>query len=233
MFFVIIAQNNIVLGSLLTVHPLVINCIVFFEWVIPMLFFPQKMAWITTLMHSFLINIKGGTHDHDLELHSTEMCPDIKHFLLVKVSSQAVCSTMQYVKSLHFCLWRQKCNCKQRHDCFSQPGFPYWNWRNKVKRDYKNVWVSWRFDVMWHFQAYLPQIPVDWPAVTVGNLLISCFCPWNCIWVEDKPLRGVCKAMMFVDRAVGNCWLNHFLCIKFWKGVVFIYSRHTQTVVTT
>lgn len=50
-------------------------------------------------MLSFSINIKGGTHDYDLELHSAEMCPDIKHFLLVKVSSQAVCSTEQYVKS--------------------------------------------------------------------------------------------------------------------------------------
>lgn len=197
-------------GVSLTVPPLDINCIVVFEWVIPILLFFFLFVFFlwenglnnNPVMHLLLINIKGGTHDYDLELHSSEICSDMKHFLLVKVSSQAVCSTMQYVKSLHFCLWRQKCNCKQQHDSFSQPGFPHWNWKSrKIIKMFELLGALW-CNVT--FSSLPTTQPADWPAVTTGNLFISWLCPWNCILVEDKPLGGVCKAMMFVDHAVGN-----------------------------
>lgn len=51
--------------------------------------------------------------------------------------------------------------------------------------------------------AELLTIPVNLLAVTSGNLSVA-FAFWNRIWVGDKPLTGVYKAMMFVDRAVGN-----------------------------
>lgn len=51
--------------------------------------------------------------------------------------------------------------------------------------------------------AELLTIPVNLLAVTSGNLSVA-FAFWNRIWVGDKPLKGVYKAMMFVDRAVGN-----------------------------
>lgn len=51
--------------------------------------------------------------------------------------------------------------------------------------------------------AELLTIPVNLLAVTSGNLSVA-FAFWNRIWVGDKPLKGDYKAMMFVDRAVGN-----------------------------
>lgn len=86
------------------------------------------------------------------------------------------------------------------------------------------------FDVIWQFPVYVPQIPVNWPAVTIGNFLISCFCPWNCVWVEDKPLREVWKAMMFVDHAVGNSAAKikslYLYQVLDW---VCVYLQQTQT----
>lgn len=66
---------------------------------------------------------------------------------------------------------------------------PHWNCRFNVCRNDSN--------------AQLLTIPVNLLAVTSGNLSVA-FAFWNRIWVGDKPLKGVYKAMMFVDRAVGN-----------------------------
>lgn len=66
---------------------------------------------------------------------------------------------------------------------------PHWNCRFNVCRNDSN--------------AQLLTIPVNLLAVTSGNLSVA-FAFWNLIWVGDKPLKGVYKAMMFVDRAVGN-----------------------------
>lgn len=66
---------------------------------------------------------------------------------------------------------------------------PHWNCRFNVCRNDSN--------------AELLTIPVNLLAVTSGNLSVA-FAFWHRIWVGDKPLKGVYKAMMFVDRAVGN-----------------------------
>lgn len=66
---------------------------------------------------------------------------------------------------------------------------PHWNCRFNVCRNDSN--------------AELLTIPVNLLAVTSGNLSVA-FAFWHRIWVGDKPLKGVYKAMMFVDRAVGH-----------------------------
>lgn len=96
----------------------------------------------------------------------------------------------------------------------SQPGFPHWSPGHKVKRDYKKcLTCSEHFDDM--FPVCPPQVPADWPAESC--LSVACFPLRDCIWFEDKPLRGVFEALVLVDLAVGNCWLNHFLCINSWS----------------
>lgn len=98
-----------------------------------------------------------------------KMCPDIKHFSPCQ-SFLWSCLHRAVRPALHFCLWRQKkkkkCNCKQQHVCFSQPGFPLWNWGEIKKKEERNVfellWALWcnaRWFLKKFFPAYLPQIP--------------------------------------------------------------------------
>lgn len=67
----------------------------------------------------------------------------------------------------------------------------------------KNVCLE-HFDVM--FPVYPPQITCRLTCSDQWKVAYRLlFSPLNCIWVEDKPLGGVCKATMLVDLAVGNC----------------------------
>lgn len=69
----------------------------------------EKACKNNSLMHLLLINKTYNVeHMTMIWMHSSEICSDIKNFLLVEVSSQAVCSNVQYVGSVHFCPCRQK-----------------------------------------------------------------------------------------------------------------------------
>lgn len=98
----------------------------------------EKACKNNSLMHLLLINKTYNVeHMTMIWMHSSEICSDIKNFLLVEVSSQAVCSSMLGLCiSVHV---GKKCNCKQQHDCFSQPGFPHWNCRFNVRGDHSNA----------------------------------------------------------------------------------------------
>lgn len=106
------------------------------------------------------------------------MHPDIK----LKVSCRAV----QYV-SVHG--GKKNVIANSNTAVFLSLVSPHWNCRFNVWRNDSN--------------AELLTIPVNLLAVTSGNLSVA-FAFWSCIWVGDEPLKGVYKAMMFVDRAVGN-----------------------------
>lgn len=142
-----------------------------------------------------------------------KMCPDIKQFFSLSkfpLELSAPCSTSRSA-FLSMEAKKKKCNCKQQHVCFSQPGFPLWNWGEIKKKKERNVfellWALWCNARWFFFISSLPtantlRADLQWPVWE--TCLSVCFCPWNCIWVEDKPLGGVCKAMMFVDHAAGN-----------------------------
>lgn len=98
-----------------------------------------------------------------------KMCPDIKQFFSLSkfpLELSAPCSTSRSA-FLSMEAKKKKCNCKQQHVCFSQPGFPLWNWgERKKKKKERNVfellWALWcnaRWFFKFFFPAYLPQIP--------------------------------------------------------------------------
>lgn len=114
-----------------------IDYIFVFEWVIPLLFLllrKKRQKWLKQLNATFAFNKNNVKRWNTWLWSGFALFRSTLWHKTFSFRQSFLCSAVQYASLLHFCLWRQKCNCKQQHDRVSQPGFSHWNWGIKLNR---------------------------------------------------------------------------------------------------
>lgn len=147
-------------------------------------------------------------------MRSSGKCSDkrisCQSFLSSWLQKHAVCEVSTFLP-----VQAKKRNYKQQRACCSPPGFPlHWNCR----------FISWPVEIirLQHLQLFGSKLQTLHSAPELPHR--SAASPSAAvIWAEDKPLKGVCKAIMFVGNIAAKIKSLEF---EFTSGVgFFIYHK--------